>query len=76
MARPQKDPASRKTVDLRIPVTPDQKRLVMDAMAKDDREFAGWARSVLLDAAQALLAEKTRKSPAKSASLPSSKSRL
>jgi uncharacterized protein (DUF1778 family) len=52
MARPKKDPSLLKNLDLRIPVTADQKRLVMDAAAVTGEDFAGWARDVLLKAAR------------------------
>ena len=58
MARPPKEPDQRKNVDLRIPVTVVQKQLVTDAMAVDEREFASWARDLLLGAAQAILDRK------------------
>jgi len=54
MPRPPKDPASRKTVHLRVPVTPTQKQAIDEALAVDGREFAGWARELLLQAAQAI----------------------
>jgi len=38
-------------VDLRIPVTPDQKQTIMDAIADEPDGFAAWARDVLLKAA-------------------------
>lgn len=55
MARPTKDPSERKTADLRIPLTPAQKQTVTDAMAIDGREYAGWARELILAEAQRLL---------------------
>lgn len=53
MARPKKDPEQLKNVDLRIPVTASQKKLVMNAAGLDGGEFAAWAREVLLKAADA-----------------------
>jgi hypothetical protein len=61
MARPPKDPALKMTTDLRIPVTPDQKQLVADAMALDGREFAGWARELILEAVRSMLDREKRK---------------
>lgn len=58
MARPLKNPADRKTIHLRIPITAAQKKIVDDALAVDGREFAGWARDHLLGAAQAILDRK------------------
>jgi uncharacterized protein (DUF1778 family) len=66
MARPLKNPSDRKTVHLRVPITADQKKIVDDAMALDGREFAGWARDLILEHAQALLdasAKKGKKRP-------------
>jgi hypothetical protein len=61
MARPPKDPDQRKSVDLRIPVTATQKQIVADAMAIDSREFASWARDLILENALAILAKRPRK---------------
>jgi len=52
MARPFKKAADRKNVDLRIPVTFDQKDLVMAAARLEGLEMATWARPILLKAAQ------------------------
>lgn len=52
MARPPKKAADRMDVDLRIPVTRAQKKLVSDAMAVDGQEFAEWARKLVLTAAE------------------------
>jgi hypothetical protein len=43
------------TTDLRIPLTPAQKQTIDNAMAIGGREKAGWARAMLLEAAQAIL---------------------
>jgi hypothetical protein len=40
------------SIDLRIPVTADQKRRIMEAVADEPDGFAAWAREVLLKAAQ------------------------
>ena len=61
MARPFKDPATKMTVDLRIPVTVSQKTTVADAMAVNGQEFAGWARELILTEAQKLLASSSKK---------------
>jgi hypothetical protein len=61
MARKPKDPSLRMTVDLRIPVTPAQKQTVTDAMAIDNREFASWARGMILDAAQEMISRASRR---------------
>jgi hypothetical protein len=67
MARPPKDPALRMSADLRIPVTATQKQLVADAMAALGAEFAGWARTLILDAAKDVLNERNAKKPSKRA---------
>ena len=65
MARPAKDPSERKTADLRVPLTPAQKQTVTDAMAIDGREYAGWARELILAEAQRLLDAQQKKSKKK-----------
>jgi hypothetical protein len=50
--RPPKDKAARKDVDLRIPVTAEQKQLVMKAVELDQIDMASWARPILLEAAK------------------------
>jgi hypothetical protein len=40
------------SIDLRIPVTADQKQKIMDAVADEPEGFAAWAREVLLRAAE------------------------
>jgi hypothetical protein len=52
MARPRKNPSQRKDVDVRIPMTEDQKRLVAKAAEESDMDLAAWARPILLRAAQ------------------------
>jgi len=42
--------------DLRIPVTAEQKVLIMAAIADEPSGFAAWARHVLLEAAKKRLA--------------------
>ena len=61
MARPKKDKKDRKDIDLRIPVTEDQKRQIMEAVALDQFDMAGWARSLLLKAAQQRLKKESEK---------------
>jgi hypothetical protein len=48
---PKKDPSLRKVETLRIPVTAEEKRGIMDAALATDGEFARWARRVLIAAA-------------------------
>jgi hypothetical protein len=50
--RPPKKKAERKDVDLRIPVTADQKALVNKAAALERIDMAAWARPLLLQAAR------------------------
>ena len=52
MARPPKQPHLRMSIDLRIPVTAEQKQKIMDAVADEPAGFAAWARQVLLRAAE------------------------
>ncbi len=40
------------SIDLRIPVTAEQKRRIMAAVADEPGGFAAWAREVLLKAAR------------------------
>jgi hypothetical protein len=52
MARPEKDEADKKSVDLRIPVTAEQKEQIMQAVGLDGLDMAAWARPILLREAQ------------------------
>jgi hypothetical protein len=52
MARPRKDPGLRKDVDLRIPLTIEQKKLIAAAASLDQIDMAAWVRPLLLQAAQ------------------------
>jgi uncharacterized protein (DUF1778 family) len=52
MARPPKDPAKRMDVDLRIPVTVDQKALIVKAAEMDQSDVAAWVRRILIRLAQ------------------------
>lgn len=61
MGRPPKDPTLRMNTDLRIPVTAEQKTLIMDAVADEPAGFAAWARAVLLAAAQERMDSKSSK---------------
>lgn len=55
--RPPKSKEERKDVDLRIPVTADQKELVAEAARKAGEDLAAWARPILIDAAQRILSQ-------------------
>jgi len=52
--RPKKPASQVRKADLRIPVTPDEKRQIVAAAARagGSGEMAAWARVVLLAAAQ------------------------
>jgi hypothetical protein len=57
--RPKKPPDQVRAEDLRIPVTPAEKARVQAAVEAAQAEgLAAWARSVLLSAADRLLAKK------------------
>jgi uncharacterized protein (DUF1778 family) len=58
MARPKKDPSLLMDVDLRIPVTTEQKQMIYDAASADQSDVAAWIRPILLKAAQARLGKK------------------
>jgi hypothetical protein len=47
--------------DLRIPVTADQKALIMEAVADEPAGLAAWARQVLLRAAEERAAQRGRR---------------
>ena len=55
--RPAKSPSERKTLDLRIPVTAEQKQLIADATREEPDGMAAWARSVLLREARKMAAK-------------------
>lgn len=63
MGRPRKYGESGLTADLRIPVTPEQKQLIAEAIALDGIDMAAWARPILLQAAIDRLAKETGKRP-------------
>lgn len=63
MARPPKDERLRKDSDLRIPLTVEQKRLIVEAATLAESDVATWLRPIVLQAASEKVAEakKTRK---------------
>lgn len=61
MARPPKDPSERKSVDLRIPLTEEQKKTVAEAAAAEGEDVAAWARPILLEFAQRRLSKKPKR---------------
>jgi len=61
MARPLKIPSERKTVDIRIPMTEDQKKTISAAAEAEQADVATWARPILLKIAE----DRLRKRPAR-----------
>lgn len=59
--RPPKDAGERKNVDLRIPVTSEQKERIMQAVSLEGTDMAAWARPILLKAAEDRLRRASRK---------------
>jgi hypothetical protein len=55
MARPPKDPSLRMDVDLRIPMTEQQKAMVYEAAKSEQSDVAAWVRPILLEAAKSRL---------------------
>jgi hypothetical protein len=60
MPRPRKNPEDRKDYHLRVPLTAAQHAVIEEAVGLGDEGKAGWARSVLLDAAKKRI-ERARK---------------
>jgi hypothetical protein len=52
MPRPPKDGRLRMDTDLRIPLTSEQKALIVQATSDEPEGMAAWARSLLLEAAR------------------------
>jgi hypothetical protein len=63
--RPRKADGQLKAKDLRIPVTEEQKAIIAEAMRLSGQEMAGWARPLLITAAQAIIEanKRVRKKP-------------
>ncbi|HEX4056639.1 MAG TPA: hypothetical protein VHX86_20455 [Tepidisphaeraceae bacterium] len=59
MARPTKDPSDRKTADIRIPLTEEQKQRVVDAAGEED--VATWLRPIVLGAADDRMSKNAKK---------------
>jgi uncharacterized protein (DUF1778 family) len=57
MARPKKDPALRMDEDLRIPVTAEQKRIIVEAAEADHSDMTAWIRPIVLRAAEKRLSK-------------------
>jgi hypothetical protein len=58
MGRQRKDPALRMSIHLRVPVTPEQQQIILDATSDEPNGFAAWARTVLLDVAKRRIAKR------------------
>jgi len=61
MARPLKNADERKEGDLRIPVTSEQKAVIQAAAKTVGQDMATWARPILVQHAQAVIAQSNRK---------------
>lgn len=61
MPRPKKDPFLVRREILRVPVSEDEKRRINAAVMAVGGEFAGWAREILLKAADDFAAKEARK---------------
>jgi hypothetical protein len=62
MGRPRKAGKLLMDVDLRVPVTREQKALILEATKDEPEGMAAWARLVLLEAARGrIAATKSRK---------------
>jgi uncharacterized protein (DUF1778 family) len=62
MPRPPKDPSDRKTSEVRIPVTEEQKKIIADAAAEQGADVATWLRPIVLMAAEEQLSKQRKKS--------------
>ncbi len=56
MPRPRKEGRLRMDTDLRIPMTTEQKQVIVEATSDEPEGMAAWARSVLLQAARKKIA--------------------
>jgi hypothetical protein len=52
MARPRKDGRLKMDSDIRIPLTSEQKALIVQATANEPEGMAAWARAILLTTAR------------------------
>ncbi len=52
MPRPKKNPKLVRGEHLRVPVSVDEKEFIYEAATAIDGEFAGWARALMLKAAE------------------------
>jgi uncharacterized protein (DUF1778 family) len=72
--RPPKAAGERKTKDIRIPVTQEQKDMVLEAMRIAGMDVAAWARPIILEAAQAIISEASKRTRKKNTSAQSQSS--
>jgi hypothetical protein len=63
MVRPRKAGRLRMDCDLRIPVTSEQKQLILKATLNEPEGMAAWARAILLRAAQAQISRAQTEGP-------------
>jgi uncharacterized protein (DUF1778 family) len=63
MARPPKKPSDVKSVDIRIPLTEEQKQLIVTAAASENADVASWVRPIVIDAAQKLIRVQQKRKP-------------
>lgn len=61
MARPLKEPSERKSVDVRIPLTEEQKKIIAEAAAEEGADVATWARPILLAVAQERMVKRPKR---------------
>ena len=62
MARPPKNGLMRMDRDIRIPVTSEQKALIVQATGDEPEGMAAWARAVLVQAARKKIARAAERS--------------
>ncbi len=59
MARPRKDGRLRMETSLRIPVTSEQKQIIVEATRDEPEGMAAWVRAIVLNAAKQKAARNT-----------------
>jgi uncharacterized protein (DUF1778 family) len=63
MPRPKKKPEERKSAELRVPVTEEQKSLIIQAAGLDGLDVATWVRPIILNAAKKRVERETPRKP-------------
>jgi len=61
MARPKKDPSLLMDVDIRIPVTREQKAMIFNAAVLSQSELAAWVRPIILRLARKAISDSERR---------------